>query len=58
MTMAEYIDREAVIERLNVSPIFSNIHDGGFFIKDGVIDIIQNFPTADVVEVVRGDETS
>jgi hypothetical protein len=49
--MAEYIEREPLLKRLDVSPLFSNIRDGGFFIKDGVLDIVQKQPTADVVEV-------
>jgi hypothetical protein len=52
--MAEYIEREALMKRLDVSPLFSNIRDGGFFIKDGVLDIVQKQPAADVVEVRHG----
>lgn len=53
--MAEYIEREALIKRLEASPIFSNFATGGIFIRDGVIDIIRNQPAADVVEVVHGE---
>lgn len=51
--MPEYIERESLLKRLNASPLFSNIRDGGFFIKDGVLDLVQKQPTADVVEVLR-----
>ena len=50
----EYIEREALKERLDVSPLFSNIRDGGFFIKDGVLDLVDRYPAADVVEVRHG----
>lgn len=52
--MKEYIEREALIERLEYSPLFSNIRDGGFFIKDGVLDLVERQPAADVVEVRHG----
>lgn len=53
--MAEYIEREALLERLEYSPLFSNIRDGGFFIKDGVLDLVERQPIADVVEVRHGE---
>ena len=53
--MPEYIEREALEQRLNCSPLFSNILDGGFFIKDGVLDVVQKQPTADVAEVRHGE---
>jgi hypothetical protein len=48
--MAEYIDREAVLNELNKNNITKAIT-----FADGVsiFDRIKNFPTADVVEVVR-----
>ena len=51
--MKEYIEREALIQRLNASPIFTNFGEDGFFIRNAVLDIIEKQPTADVVEVVR-----
>ena len=51
----EYIEREALMERLEYSPLFSNIRDGGFFIKDGVLDLVERQPAADVVEVRHGE---
>ena len=39
-------------QRLLASPIFKNT-SGGEFIRDAVIDIVLEYPTADVVEVVR-----
>lgn len=48
--MPEYIEREALMERLKASPLFGNIRDGGFFIQDGVLDLVKQQPAADVVE--------
>jgi hypothetical protein len=55
MAEKEYIEREALKERLGVSPLFGNIRDGGFFIKDGVIDLVDRQPADDVVEVRHGE---
>ena len=52
--MAEYIEREALLKRLNFSPLFSNILDGGYFIKSGVLDLVERQPKADVVGVRHG----
>lgn len=49
----EYIERDFLIKRLEVSPLFSNFATGGIFIKAGVIDLIEKQTAADVVEVVR-----
>lgn len=58
--MSEYIEREALIQRLENSPLFTNFGVDGCFICDGVIDIIKKQPNvkpaADVVEVVRCKE--
>ena len=51
--MAEYINREILIKRLEVSPLFLNMKPSGSFIRDGVIDIINKQSVADVVKVVR-----
>ena len=48
----EYIEREALVQRLAVSPLLSQMR-ASCFLKEGVLDIIQKFPAADVVEVVR-----
>ena len=48
----EYIDREALVQRLAVSPLLSQMR-ASCYLKEGVLDIIQKFPAADVVEVVR-----
>ena len=54
----EYIEREAVIQRLKNSPLFTNFGEDGFFICNGVIDIIKKQPSvksaADMVEVRHG----
>ena len=56
--MAEYIEREVLIQRLKNSPLFTNFGEDGFFICNGVIDIIKKQPSvksaADVVEVRHG----
>lgn len=49
----EYIERDFLIKRLEVSTLFSNFATGGIFIKAGVIDLIEKQTAADVVEVVR-----
>lgn len=57
--MAEYIEREALVQRLNASPVFANFGEDGFFIRNAVFDLINRQPTkrytaADVVEVRHG----
>lgn len=51
----EYIERDFLIKRLEVSPLFSNFSKVGIFIKAGVIDLIGKQTAADVVEVVHGE---
>lgn len=57
--MAEYIEREALIQRIENSPLFTNFGEDGYFIHNGVIDIIKRLPTgqptADVAEVRHGE---
>ena len=50
--MSRYIDKAKLAERLLASPIFKNTCNGNL-IRDAVIDIVLDYPTADVVEVVR-----
>ena len=50
----EYIEREALIQRLAVSPLLSQMQ-ASCFLKEGVLDIIQKFPAADAVEVKHGE---
>ena len=52
--MPRYIDAEHFAERLKVSPAFPN-YTNGLFMRDVVLDILGNMPTADVVEVVHGE---
>ena len=56
--MKEYIEREALIQRLENSPLFTNFGGDGFFICNGVIDIIKKQlsvkSATDVVEVRHG----
>ena len=49
----EYIERGALRQRLAASPLLSQMQ-ASCFLKEGVLDIIQKFPAADVVEVVHG----
>ena len=53
--MAEYVNREKLLKRLEHSPLFENPQGHAWikFLKLGVIDLIEKQPAADVVEVVR-----
>lgn len=51
--MARYIDIDKFAQRINVSPAFKNLRFEGELCQRIVLDILGNFPTADVVEVVR-----
>lgn len=55
MAEKEYIEREAMIQRLKNTPLFSNFNTGGIFLRDGVIDLVEKQPAADVVEVKHGE---
>lgn len=50
--MAEYIEREALIKRLEASPLIKNylIMRGSQNLINGIFDLIKRQPTADVVE--------
>lgn len=48
--MPRYIDADALVKRLKHSPLFLGTNTQ---FKDGVIDLVERQPTADVVEVVR-----
>lgn len=50
--MAEYIDREAVVKRLEVTPLLQ--YGIPKEVRDGVIDLIKIQPAADVAPVVHG----
>lgn len=50
--MAEYIERGAAIKRLEVTPILK--YGIPTHTRDGVIDLVEKQPAADVVEVVHG----
>lgn len=49
--MSKYIDLEKAIERLNASLAFSNFGTDGYFLLGVVEDLLNNQPSADVVEV-------
>jgi hypothetical protein len=48
--MPNYIDRDWTAKRIAASPLVDSIPA---FIRHGIIDLVQNIPSADVVEVVR-----
>ena len=48
--MTEYIEKSGLVKRLDKSPLLTNSNQ---FIRDGIIDLIEKQPTADVVAVVR-----
>ena len=49
-----YIDREKFVERIKHSPAFKNLGFEGEFLQGVVLDLLNNAPTADVVEVKHG----
>lgn len=53
--MERYIDADALKRRIYASPMFFHFGEDGFFIRDAVLDLIENFPTQkptpDVAEV-------
>ena len=53
--MPEYIEREALIKRLEASPLIKKylIMRGSQNLINGIFDLIKRQPTVDVVEVVR-----
>ena len=51
--MSRYIDADALIKRMEASPVFPNLGTDGFFLLGCVTDLIADVPAADVVEVVR-----
>lgn len=53
--MSRYIDADALIVRLENSPIFLNFGEDGLFIREFVIRCIQDRTTADVAEVRHGE---
>ena len=53
MSMDKYIDREALLQRLEASPLFGHFGEDGAFIKGFVTELIEMQPSTDVVEVVR-----
>lgn len=55
MTEKEYIEREALISILKHSGLY---HGETYIRKDGVINLIENRPAADVVEVRCGEWVS
>jgi hypothetical protein len=54
--MPEYIEREALLKRLNASPLITNyrIMRGSQLLIDGILDLVQKQPAADVAEVRHG----
>lgn len=52
--MAEYIEREALIKRLEVTPLFNPQYEYDELVRKGIIDLVKRQPDADVVEVRHG----
>lgn len=53
--MQRYIDADKFAERLRVSPAFPNMGMDGHFLRDVVLNILDNMPTADVVPAAIGE---
>ena len=54
--MARYIDAERFEQRIMASPVFPNMGQDGFFLREMVLTILDGQPTADVApksEVAR-----
>ena len=47
--MPRFIDADKFIERIKVSPAFPNMGMDGYFLREVVINMLGNMPTADVV---------
>jgi hypothetical protein len=51
--MARYIDADKFAERIKLSPAFKNMGHEGDLLQRVVLDLLDNVPAVDVVEVVR-----
>ena len=51
--MPRHIDADKFAERIKVSPAFPNMGFEGHFLRNVVLDLLDNAPTADVLKVVR-----
>ena len=49
--MTRYIDADMFIERIEASPAFPNMGMDGEFLREVVINLINNAPASDVIEV-------
>lgn len=49
--MADYIDKEKLLQRLESSPIFANFGEDGTFIKEFVLELIKMQPTTNLDEI-------
>ena len=54
--MAEYLERGAIIKRLEVTPILK--YGIPTYVRDGVIDLVEKQPTADVVPKAAYDQVA
>ncbi len=52
--MARYIDADKFSERIRLSPAFKNLGWEGDLLQGVILDLLDNAPTADVVEVKFG----
>ena len=53
--MARYIDADKFAERIKMSPAFNKIGFDGDLLQKVVLDLLDNMPAADVVEVKHGE---
>ena len=51
----KYIDKEKLVERLMASPIFPNLGQDGYFVREFLLDLIYKFPTEAVEDVRHGN---
>lgn len=48
-----HIDADKFIERIKASPAFQNVGTDGYFLQCVVLDLLRDFPTADVDQRAR-----
>ena len=54
--MPRHIDADKFIERIKESPAFQNMGTDGYFLQCVVLDLLRDFPTADVVPKCEVDK--
>ena len=51
--MKRLIDANALAERIQCSPLFKNFGEDGLFIREFILECIEEAKTVDVAEIVR-----